>query len=136
MQGWVSTRACARERVGPGAAGVGERGTGAPSSSGVSLAGKGLSVQLSGEILGWLGGVEAGVQLDLHFINSTNTLWVSGVCISEVFSGLVNPHPHLLCFSPIPFGLLFPTSFFLSLPRNWSTFPQSCNLISRLLCLL
>lgn len=30
MQGWVSTRARARERAGPGAAGVGGRGTGAP----------------------------------------------------------------------------------------------------------
>lgn len=30
MQGWVSTRARAREQAGPGAAGVGERGTGAP----------------------------------------------------------------------------------------------------------
>lgn len=61
MQGWVSTGACAWERVRPGAAGVGEGGTGAPSSSGVSIAGKWLSAQLSGEMLGWLGGVEAGV---------------------------------------------------------------------------
>lgn len=36
----------------------------------------------------------------MHFINCTNTLWVSGACISEVFSDLVNPHPNLLCLSP------------------------------------
>lgn len=34
------------------------------------------------------------------------------------------------------FGLFFPTSCFLSLLSNWSTFPRSCNLISCLLCLL
>lgn len=40
---------------------VGGRGTGAPSRQWVSIAGKWFAVQLSGEILGWLGGAEAGV---------------------------------------------------------------------------
>lgn len=62
------------------------------------------------------------------------------VCISQVFWDLVHPHPHLLCLSPTPFGLFFPTSCFLSLFSNWSTFLLSsyflCSLSSVILSTL